>query len=93
MKIGKEGIMAHHKSAKKRIKTNLKSAAINRHYKSTMKTAIKNVIQIKDKVVAEENMRKAVSLLDKIAAKKVIHKSKAANQKSRLMKYVNSLEK
>ncbi|MBN1350265.1 30S ribosomal protein S20 [candidate division KSB1 bacterium] len=83
--------MAHHKSAKKRIKTNLKSAANNRHYKSKMKTAIKKVIQTEDRAVAEENLKGAVSLLDKLATKKLIHKNKAANQKSRLVKHVNKL--
>lgn len=92
MEIEKEEVMAHHKSVKKRIKTNLKSAAINRHYKSSMKTAIKSVIQTKDKIAAEENLKKAVSLLDKLATKKIIHRNKAAKQKSRLMKYINALE-
>ena len=84
--------MAHHKSAKKRIKTNLKSAKRNSHYKSTMKTAIKDVVLTEDKATAETNLKKAVVLLDKLAAKKIIHKNKAANQKSRLTKFVKKLE-
>ena len=90
--LEKENIMPQHKSAKKRVKTNLKSAGRNRHYRSTMKSAIKKVVETEDKVTAEANLKKTISLLDKMVTKKIIHKNKAANQKSRLTKYVNKLE-
>ena len=43
----------------------------------------------KEKAVAE--LKKTVKLLDQLAAKGVIHQNTAANQKSRLTKYVNRL--
>jgi len=45
----------------------------------------------KDKAKAETALKVAVSLLDKLAGKRVIHPNKAANQKSKLTKLVNKL--
>lgn len=44
-----------------------------------------------DKVVAQEQLPKVMSLLDKLAKKNIIHKNKAANLKSKLSKHVNKL--
>ncbi|MFQ5754438.1 MAG: 30S ribosomal protein S20 [bacterium] len=56
-----------------------------------MKTAIKSVISETNKEAAQEKLGKTVSLLDKLASKGIIHKNKAANQKSQLALYVNKL--
>ena len=60
-------------------------------YKSEMKTAIKRVLSIKDKEAIQKEMRDTYALLDKLAAKRIIHKNKAANKKSKLARYANSL--
>ena len=83
--------MPHHKSTIKRVKTNLKRQEYNTHYKTMMKTAIKKVLSIRDKELGLKELKNIYSLLDKLAKKKIIHKNKAANQKSRLAKYVASL--
>ena len=83
--------MPHHLSAKKRLRTNAKAAARNRHYRSMMKTAIRNVRNTTKKDEANKAFQQATSLLDKLVSKGIIHKNKAANKKSRLAKYVNSL--
>lgn len=83
--------MASHQSTIKRTRQSEKARIRNQHYKSTMKTAIKKVIATKDKELAQKELRYTVSLLDKMASKGIIHKNKAANQKSRLTKFVNSL--
>jgi small subunit ribosomal protein S20 len=44
-----------------------------------------------DKKSAEPELRTTVALLDKMASKGIIHRNKAANQKSRLTRFVNSL--
>ena len=56
-----------------------------------MKTALKNVMSATEKKEAEEAYQKATSMLDTLVSKGIIHKNKAANKKSRLAKYVNSL--
>jgi len=83
--------MAHHKSAIKRIETNAKQNRRNISYKSLLKTSIKKVLNITDKETIQVELKKTNSLLDKLAAKRIIHKNKAANQKSRLAKHANSL--
>ena len=83
--------MPHHLSAKRRLRTNAKAAARNRHYRSMMKTAIKNVRNTTKQDEANKAFQQATSLLDKLVSKGIIHKNKAANKKSRLAKYVNSL--
>lgn len=83
--------MAHHKSAKKRIVLSKKQNIYNKSYKSLMKTTIKKVRSITDKEQVQKELQKAYSILDKLVTKGVIHKNKAANKKSKLAKYANSL--
>lgn len=56
-----------------------------------MKSAIRKVRTTTDKAAAETALKKAATLLDKLAGKRVIHPNKAANQKSRLTRLVNKL--
>lgn len=83
--------MPQHKSCEKRVKTNAKSNRRNVSYKTQMKSSVKKVRSITDKNAIQDELKKTYSLLDKLASKKIIHKNKAANQKSRLTKYANSL--
>jgi len=83
--------MANHKSAEKRIRSNETKQELNRYQAKTMRNALKNLRASKDKKLASEQLPKVASMLDKLAKKNVIHKSKAANLKSSLTKLVNSL--
>jgi len=44
-----------------------------------------------DKKEAQELLSRVSSMLDKLAKKNIIHKNKAANNKAKLTKLVNSL--
>ena len=84
--------MAHHKSAIKRIAKSRKENARNRYYKATMRTALKKVYSFTESSDELATAAKgAVSLLDKLVTKGIIHRNNAANKKSKLTKYVNSL--
>jgi small subunit ribosomal protein S20 len=83
--------MAQHASAEKAARQTKTHRVRNAAYLSRMKTAIKRVKNEKDKAKASDALKKTVKLLDQLAAKKVIHKNKASNQKSALMKYVKNL--
>ena len=73
--------MPQHKSAKKRVKTNLKRQVRNRAAMSTLRTTLKNIdSQPKDQVEA-----KLQSVLDKAVKNGLIHKNRAARTKSRFM--------
>ena len=83
--------MAHHKSAKKRIRQDAKKRLRNRFNKKTARTAIKNLREITDKAEAEKFFPKVVSLIDKLAKKNTWHPNKAANLKSKLTLFVAGL--
>lgn len=83
--------MATHQSAIKRNRQSKNLALRNRQYRSTMRTLIKKVIESKDKQSADKTLQSAISLLDKLAARRVIHRNMAANQKSRLTLHYNKL--
>ena len=83
--------MAQHKSAEKRARQSNKHRAVNREIKSEVKTLLKKAKTEIDKEKATAAMKEATSALDKLAAKGIIHKRKAANQKSKLAKHLNKL--
>ncbi len=83
--------MANHKSSIKRIRSNEKKRLANRFNARTTRNAIKKLRLITDKNEAITEMPKVTSLIDKLAKKNVIHKNKAANLKSGLMKKISKL--
>lgn len=83
------------KNAKKKIKTIAKEKKLNNTYRSSMRTAMKNV----EKMVAENNKEKAIDALntaikriDKAGSKGIVHKNYVARNKSRLTKKVNEMK-
>ena len=83
--------MAHHQSAIKRIRTSAKKRTVNRQKRSKLQTMIKSVRTAKNKKDAEVALTATLPILDKMASKNIIHKNKAANQKSKLTRFVNQL--
>jgi len=83
--------MAHHRSALKRIRQNAKRRLQNRYFKKTARTAVKNLRALKTKTEADVFLPKVVSMIDKLAKRGNIHRNKAANLKSGLMRFVNGL--
>ncbi|MCG8390484.1 MAG: 30S ribosomal protein S20 [Cytophagales bacterium] len=83
--------MANHRSALKRIRSNNAKRLRNRYQHKTTRTFIKKLKQTTDKSEATELLKTVTSMIDKLAKKNIIHKNKAANNKSKLTKYVNSL--
>lgn len=84
--------MANHKSAEKRIRSSEARRQRNRYQHKTTRTFIKRLKATTSKTEAEELLKKVSSMLDKLAKKNIIHWKKAANQKSRLATYVNTLK-
>ncbi len=83
--------MAHHKSAKKRIRQDAIKRLRNRYYKKSTRTSIQKLREMTDKVEAEKFLPKVVSMIDKLAKRNLFHANKAANLKSGLMKKVAQL--
>ena len=79
--------MASHASALKAHRQSLKNREHNRQFRSRLRGALKNVrvaIDGNDMAAAKNALRETISLIDKMAAKRVIHRNAAARYKSRL---------
>ncbi|MDD3876123.1 MAG: 30S ribosomal protein S20 [Bacteroidales bacterium] len=81
--------MANHKSALKRIRSNDAKRVRNRYVAKTMRNAIKALRNLTEKEQAVSMLPKVISMLDKNVKRNLVHKNKAANLKSKLMKKVN----
>jgi small subunit ribosomal protein S20 len=84
--------MAQHKSAEKRARQSVLRHARNKANLSKIKTLTKRVRSSKDKEQAAVALKIAVKTLDQLAAKGVVHKNTASNQKSKLTKLVNAMK-
>ena len=84
--------MANHKSSLKRIRANATKRLRNRYQAKTTRTFIKRLRASVDKTAGQELLPTVISMLDRLAKKNVIHKNKAANNKSKLTKFVNCLK-
>jgi small subunit ribosomal protein S20 len=81
-----------HKSAQKRARQTKKITDRNKNVKALIKGSVKKVSTAKDKAVAETEFKNTMKILDRAAAKGVIHKKKAANVKSKLAKHINKVK-
>ncbi len=79
------------KSVKKKQRQETSNYKRNQEYKSKMKSAISNVLKSKSKDEAETLYRKAISIIDGLESKNIVHRNTAARRKSALTKYLNSL--
>ena len=86
--------MANSAQAEKRARQNDKVRARNAAMRSVLRTAIKKVrkaILAGDKVEAASSFSVSMSVIDRIADKKIIHKNKASRHKSRLSAAVKAM--
>jgi small subunit ribosomal protein S20 len=86
--------MAHHQSAKKRMRQNVKRREINRSNRSRLRTQIaklRTALAAEDKDLSKSELIPTLSLIDKMVNKNILHQNTAARYKSRLTKHVNDL--
>ena len=86
--------MANIRSAKKRARQAAAARIANTAQKSMYRTLIRNVVKAidaKDKTKAEAAYKEMTPVLDRYAAKGMIHKNKAARHKSRLTERIKAL--
>ena len=87
--------MANIKSAKKRAKQTVVRNARNVAQRSMLRTAVKKVVKAldaNDAAGAETAFASAQPLLDRMAARGLIHKNKAARHKSRLTARIRAID-
>ena len=83
--------MANHKATKKDVRQSTKRRDRNRYHGKTTRNAIRKLLASTDKNEAQEFLPKVMSMIDKLAKRNVIHKNKAGNIKSGIVKRVNAL--
>ena len=86
--------MANTAQSKKRARQADKHHERNASYRSMFRTFVKKVlsaIKAGDKTAAEAAYKEVVSVIDKTASKGLIHKNKAARNKSRLNARVRAM--
>ncbi|MBI5349328.1 MAG: 30S ribosomal protein S20 [Chloroflexi bacterium] len=87
--------MANTQSAQKRIRSNARKAKVNTTRTSRVRSAVRSAretLATKDAPKSKEAIMKAVSELDKAAARGVIHPNNASRRKGRLIKKLAALE-
>jgi small subunit ribosomal protein S20 len=85
--------VATHQSALKAHRQSLVHRERNRRFRSQLRTTLKQirtVIAAKDKAGAGKQLSAAISVIDKMAAKGVIHRNTASRYKSRLSARVSA---
>ena len=83
--------MANHKSSEKRIRQTDVRKENNKYYAKTTRNALKTIRATSNKEEAAALLPKLTSMLDRLAKKNIIHKKKASNLKSSIVKHVSSL--
>jgi small subunit ribosomal protein S20 len=86
--------MANSAQARKRARQSIKQNMHNASLRSELRTAVKKVqkaIVAGDKAAAQKIYQESMSVIDRIADKKIIHKNKASRHKSRLAAQVKAL--
>jgi small subunit ribosomal protein S20 len=83
--------MANHKSSEKRIRSTKSKRTLNRYQGKTVRNAIKKVREVVEPEAFVKALPDVIAQVDKLAKKNVIHKNKAANLKSKLMRRANAL--
>lgn len=84
--------MANHTSSKKAIRSSAKKRLQNRYQHVTTRNMVKKLRTTTDHAMAVELYKTVSSALDKLAKRNIIHRNKAANNKSKLARLVNSLQ-
>jgi small subunit ribosomal protein S20 len=88
--------MASHASALKKNRQDLKRRIRNRAHASRLRTQLKKIgeaLQSGDAAVAAGLMKDTVSLVDRTAKHRVIHRNAASRKKSRLARALAKLQK
>jgi small subunit ribosomal protein S20 len=80
------------KSAEKRLRQSEKRRNHNKSVRSRIRTETRKLMEAESAEEAEERLQELYALLDRAAAKDVIHENKAAREKSRLARHVEELK-
>ena len=85
--------MANHSATKKDVRQSRKRNERNRYHGKTTRNAIRDLKALETKADASGKIPQISSMIDKLAKRGIIHKNKAANLKSKIIRGVQAMEK
>jgi small subunit ribosomal protein S20 len=85
--------MPNLKSAKKKLRKDIKSTKRNKEYLVRIERAIRAIKKDKSSKNKKELIRDAYSIIDRAAKRKIIHKNKAARLKSKVERLTKKMTK
>lgn len=80
--------MANTKNAKKAARKSAKRRLHNRYYAKTTRNAVRGLVATEGVEEQKGKLSDVIAMIDKLAKRNIIHKNKASNMKSKLMKKV-----
>lgn len=80
--------MANTKNAQKAARKAAKRRLHNRYYAKTTRNAIRGLVATGSVEEQKTKIGDVISMIDKLAKRNIIHKNKASNLKSKLMKKI-----
>jgi small subunit ribosomal protein S20 len=83
--------MAHHKSAKKRIRQTAVRRLRNRYRLTTLRAAVKKLRGVTVRTEATAQLPEVVSKIDQCVKRNIFHKNRGARMKSAMATFVNKL--
>lgn len=83
--------MAHHKSAKKRIRSSERRRTRNKAALSKVNTLVKKVLSSSESAEAGVFVKEAVSFIDKSVSKGQLPQNTGSRKKSKITRYLNTL--
>lgn len=84
--------MPQHKSVEKRLRQNKKLNIANRYVRSTIRTEEKKLKKLDSADKPGKVLSSYFSLLDKAVKRNVLKKKTVSRKKSRMQKYINTLQ-
>lgn len=84
--------MPQHKSAAKRVRQSAKRRLSNRFHHARVRTMIKDLRETTSREDADQKLNAVKAQLDRLATRRLLHPNKAANMKSRLERFVSSID-
>jgi small subunit ribosomal protein S20 len=82
--------MANHKATRKDVRQSKVRNERNRYYGKTARHAVRELQIATDPKAAADKLPEVISMIDKLAKRHIIHKNKAANLKSKLVKRIQA---
>ncbi len=84
--------MPQHKSAAKRVRQSAKRRLSNRFHHARVRTMIKDLRETTSREDADQKLNAVKAQLDRLATRRLLHPNKAANMKSRLERFVSTID-